>query len=423
MVAFRSSGPTCSRRGHRIGRRARFTVGLAASGLLCASNVSASPELPGQYDARSVGMAGTGASFLHNGAAVFHNPASLDGIDKLAVTGVFSPFIPKTTAPMEGPDDKTSSESTLVPLFLVGGGFRVAEPVVLGLAVYPQTGFGGFFTDIQALGGEDMELSVAVLEAAPAVSFRVADGLSLGASYRITYAQQKTSLVIPLPDPMTGMPVPTVMEAELTGTNFAGFMVGANYAATEDLGVAATFRSKVATKVSGDTTMNGMDFETESEIATPHRVLVGAHHEFMDDRLMLAANFKYLFYSSAMDEVETTMTIPMVGEQTTTQKFGWKNVAAFALGAEYLATDTVPVRLGYSLSQSATPEEYANALVPSPGMIHGVHAGAGLRLDSIDLDLGGQYVLQRGEYEPDNALPGEYNFDAVVVSLSATYRQ
>lgn len=413
MAAFGSSEQRCS--------RSVKGAGWAACILLFANDVAASPELPAQYDARSVGMAGTGVSFLHNGAAVFHNPASLDGIEKFSVTAVASPFMPKVTVPVEGPDDKTSSEFTLVPLFLAGAGFRVAEPIVLGLAVYPQTGFGASFDDVQALGGEDMELTVAVLEAAPAISVRIAEGFSLGASYRITYAQQTTKLVVPLPDPVSGMLVPTTMEGDLSGTNFAGFMVGANYAATDDLGVAATFRSKVATKVSGDTTMNGVDFDTESEIATPHRVMVGAHHEFMDDRLTLAANFKYLFYSGAMDEVETTMTIPMVGDQTTTQKFGWKNVAAFALGAEYLATDTVPVRLGYSLSQSATPEKYANAFVPSPALIHGVHAGAGVRMENVDVDLGGQYVFQRGEYEPDGSLPGEYNFDAFVVSLSATY--
>lgn len=422
MVAFRTSGPRCSRANLRSCRSSGRVASLVVGSLLLASNASASPELPAQYDARSVGMAGTGASFLHNGTAVFHNPASLDGIDRFAVTGVASPFMPKTTAPMEGPDDKSSTEFTLVPLFLVGAGFRVAEPVVVGLAVYPQTGFGASFKDVEALGGESMELEVAIMEAAPAVSFRVAEGFSLGAAYRITYARQATNLVVPVPD-MTGMPVPTQMESTLTGTNFAGFMVGANYAATDDLGLAATFRSKVATKVSGDTTMNGMDFETESEVATPHRLLLSAHHQFMDDRLMLAANFKYMFYASAMDEVDTTMTVPMLGEQTTTQKFGWKNAAAFALGGEYLATETVPVRLGYSLSQSATPEKYANPLVPSPALIHGVHAGAGVRLDNVDVDLGGQYVLQRGEFEPDGALPGDYNFDAVVVSLSATYRQ
>lgn len=88
-----------------------------------------------------------------------------------------------------------------------------------------------------------------------------------------------------------------------------------------------------------------------------------------------------------------------------------------------MATDSIPVRLGYSASLSATPEDKANAFAPGPGWIHGIHAGTGLRMDSLDLDLGGQYVLQRNKSEPEGGLPGEYNFDAVVVSLSATYHQ
>jgi long-subunit fatty acid transport protein len=389
---------------------------------LLTSGAYASPELPGQYDARSVGMAGTGATFLHNGASVFLNPAGLDGIENFAVTGVISPFLPKTTAPLEGPNDSSDSEFVLVPLFLAGGGYRIAAPVVLGLAVYPQNGFGANFADVQALGNESMELSVAIFEAAPALSFRIAEGLSVGASYRITYAQQKTSLIAPVFDPMVGMPVPTRLESDLSGTNFFGFQLGASYAATEDLHLAATFRSKVTTEVTGSTTMFGQDFDTTSEVSTPHRLLLGVDHEFMDDRLLLALNFKYLFYAGSNDEVDTTVETPM-GDQTTTQELGWENVPAFGLGAEYMATEMVPVRLGYSFSVSATPEESANPFAPGPSPIHGLHAGTGVRLDSLDLDLGGQYVLQRGEAEPTGGLPGEYNFDAFVVSLSVTYHQ
>lgn len=407
--------------GSRRGRCVASAAGLSA--MLVATGAWASPELPGQYDARSVGMAGTGATFLHNGAAVFHNPASLDGVDQLAVTGVISPFMPKTTAPVEGPNDSTSTDFTVIPLFLAGAGYRVTERVVLGLAGYAHTGFGAKFADVEALGGENMELVAAIMELAPALSFRITEGFSLGASYRISYAQQKTSLVVPVPDPMTGMLVPTKMESDLSGMNFTGFQLGANYAATEDLHAAVTFRSQVKTEVSGDTTMNGMDFDTTSEVATPHRLLLSVDHEFLEDRLLLAANFKYLFYKGSNDEVDTVMTVPMVGEQKTTQELGWKNVPGFALGAEYMATEMVPVRLGYSLSRSATPEEKANPFAPGPGWIHGLHAGTGARLDSVDLDLGGQYLLQRADIEPETALPGEYNFDAVVVSLSATYHR
>lgn len=367
-------------------------------------------------------MAGTGATFLHNGASVFHNPAGLDGIDSFAITGVISPFVPKTTAPVEGPNDSSSTDFMVVPLFLAGGGYRIAEPVVLGLAIYPQTGFGAKFSDVQVLGGENLEFTAAIFEAAPALSFRIAEGLSVGASYRITYAQQKTSLMAPVFDPMAGMPVPTRLESELSGTNFLGFQLGASYAATEDLHLAATFRSKVTTEVTGSTTMFGQDFDTTSEVSTPHRLLLGAHHEFMDDRLLLALNLKYLFYAGSNDEVDTTVETPM-GDQTTTQEFGWKNVPAFGLGAEYMATEMVPVRLGYSFSLSATPEENANPFAPAPSPIHGLHAGTGVRMDSLDLDLGGQYVLQRGEAEPSGGLPGAYEFDAFVVSLSATYHQ
>lgn len=52
------------------------------------------------------------------------------------------------------------------------------------------------------------------------------------------------------------------------------------------------------------------------------------------------------------------------------------------------------------LSRSATPEDEANPFV----------------LHSVDLDLGGQYPLQRADFEPEAALLGEHNFDAAALS-------
>ena len=88
-----------------------------------------------------------------------------------------------------------------------------------------------------------------------------------------------------------------------------------------------------------------------------------------------------------------------------------------------MATEVVPVRLGYSLSTSATPSENASPFAPGPGWTNAVHGGGGLRLEAFDVDLGGEYVFARGHGEPTAGLPGEYDFDAMVVSLSATYHQ
>jgi long-chain fatty acid transport protein len=400
--------------------RGLAAAAVASGSLLVAPSVLASPELAAQYDGRSVGMAGTGISFLHNGASVFYNPAGLDGVEQFAVTGVASPFLPKATVPMEGPDDSTASSSQLVPLFLIGGAYRATDRLVLGLAAFPAMGFGSKFDNIQALGGQGMEFQTALIEVSPAASFRIAEGLAVGASYRFTYATQKMGVVIPMPDPTTGAPTPTRMENSLTGTDFAGFGLGVSYAPTPDLNLAASYRSRVTSELSGTTTLAGQSFETTSEAATPHRLQLEASHQFLQDRLLLALSAKYLMYKSSNDKVDTTMQTPG-GPQTSTVELNWQNVPGFALGGEYLATERVPVRLGYSLSKSATPEENAGPFSPGPGWTHSVHGGGGYRFEAFDVDLGGEYVFARSEAEPTAGLPGAYDFDALVVSLSATY--
>lgn len=395
---------------------------LAAAAQLVTSAAWASPELAAQYDGRSVAMAGTGSTFLHNGASVFYNPAGLDGIQQLAVTGVASPFLPKSTVPLESPNGSTSSTSQVVPLFLLGGAYRVMDRLVLGLAAYPSQGFGAKYSKVQAMGGQDLSLTTALIEVSPAASFRIADGLAVGASYRFTYATQQTEVAVAMPDPSTGAMTPMAVQNDLTGTSFAGLGLGISYAPTSDFNLAATYRSQITAELSGTTTMAGQTFETTSKASTPHRLQLEASHQFLDDQLLLAASVKYLFYKSSNHQVDTVMQTP-AGPQTNSMELNWQNVPGFALGGEYLATQTVPVRLGYSLSKSATPTENASPFAPGPGWTHAVHGGAGLKLESFDVDLGGEYLFARGHGEPTAGQPGAYDFDGLVVSLSGTYRR
>src|SRR5438552_9443362 len=114
----------------------------ATSGALGSGEARASIDLAGQYDGRAVAIGGTGASYVENGASVFLNPATLDGVKGVATTVDLSPIGPGLTTPLAGPDTAVKSDTSFFPLFVAGGGFRVSDRVVLGLAVYPTTGFG-----------------------------------------------------------------------------------------------------------------------------------------------------------------------------------------------------------------------------------------------------------------------------------------
>jgi long-chain fatty acid transport protein len=376
----------------------------------------ATTELPAQYDARSVGLAGTGASFIENGASVFLNPAALDGIKTVAATIVITPVQPVLTVPLAPPpmNAPVKADTPFFPLFLAGAGFRLSDHVVAGIAVYPTAGVGSTYT--KAIGGQDLSMSIAQFEAAPAVSVKIIDGLSLGLSYRITYTRQTAHQPPPL------APAPT--DITLDGFNYFGVQAGLYFRPAEIVHLAFTYRSRVDTDLSGTTEMGGMKFDTKSAFNSPNRFRLGASISPPGVPLLVAADIKYLMYADANQTSDVTITTPM-GTQTTTQRLDWKNTLGFGLGVEYKVSPMVPVRVGYSLGQSATPESTANPFTPPPGAIQGIHLGFGLKLPMIDLDAGGMYAFASRTIDPSPSnmmvLPGEYKLTTLMFSVSATY--
>jgi len=388
---------------------------LVGSSLYC-REAGATTDMPSPFDARSVGLGGTGASFIENGASVYLNPAALDGIKTFAGTLVLSPMQPTLTAPLAPPPMNTSvqADSAFFPLFLAGAGFRLSDRIVGGVAVYPTAGFGATYA--KAIGGEDLSLSVAQLEAAPALSVKIIDGLSLGLSYRITYTRQSVHQPPPL--------APMSTDVNLDGLNFFGIQAGLYFRPADVVHLAFTYRSRVDTELSGTSESGGMKFDTKSAFNSPNRFRLGASITPPGVPLLVAADIQYHLYAASNQTQDITITTPG-GPVTTTQRLDWKNTLAFGLGVEYAVAPIVPVRLGYSLSQSATPESTANPFSPTPGVIHGIHLGFGIKLPLIDLDAGGMYSFVSKTIDPSPStmmvLPGDYKMRTLLFSVSATY--
>ena len=74
---------------------------------------------PSLYDAHSVGMGGTGIGWLQGPAAIYINPAGLQGIDRFSGTFSFATIIAELSAPVGGPDDVISTGFTPFPSALV----------------------------------------------------------------------------------------------------------------------------------------------------------------------------------------------------------------------------------------------------------------------------------------------------------------
>ena len=396
----------------RMATKVCLLASIASFTVYC-REARATTELPAQYDARSVGLGGTGSSFIENGASVFLNPAALDGIKSVAATLVVTPLQTVITAPLPPMAVPVKADAPFFPLFLAGAGFRLSDRIVAGLAVYPTAGVGSTYS--KAFGGQDFSMSIAQFEAAPALSVKIIDGLSLGLSYRITYTRQTAHQPPPF--------APAPADVNLDGFNYFGVQAGLYFRPAEIVHLAFTYRSRVDTELTGTTEMGGMKFDTKSGFNSPNRFRLGASIAPPGTGLLVAADIKYMMFADANQTLDTTITTPM-GASTTTQRLDWKNTLSFGFGVEYKVAPIVPVRVGYSLSQSATPESTANPFAPPPGGIHGVHLGFGVKLPMMDLDAGGMYaIVNRTIDRPPNmmVLPGEYKMTTLLFSLSATY--
>lgn len=405
------------------GRTRLLVQGLAGAALvLHGTAAEANTEPAAAYDAQSVALGGTGVAYVHNGASMYHNPAALEGIGKLALTGVLSLSAPESTVPLNGPDTSVSSDATPFPLFLVGGAYRVFDSLVVGMAVYPSAGFGSVYKDVE-LGGQkvDLDQSVMMMEATPSVSVRLVEGLSLGVGYRIVYTKQSAEQLVPLPAPPGAPPGPPQFaetKVELSGTSFKGLNVGLFAQPFQDTRIGLSYRNRFDNHLEGTVSMMGREVEAEAEIGMPHSFRFGVAQALLDQRLLLVGEVKRSLYADSNKEIVTKME----GLPDMVVVLDWQNTWTVGGGVQYTLPSSLAFRGGYSAAESASSEDYASYYMTPPVLLHTVHAGAGYRLGAFDLGVAGFYSWGSKYVEPlppTNA--GEYSTKFIDFTVSISY--
>lgn len=424
--------------------------------MLAAGKVSASTEINGLFDARSAGMGGTGVAYLDSAGAIPTNPALLDQIDKLALTldAFFIASQPEAPYKVWRVNQATGeryltyetvrSKATSAVLPFIGAAFRVHDRVVLGAAVYPVIGQGARaeyrpapdeFPDLVAVN----HVSMGLVEAAAPVSIKILDNLSLGLMWRVTYMTQTLDVPTPINNgftPPAGIllspdkSMSANAQIESTGLNFAGFQAGVLWRPIPSLRLGFTYRNEVKVDGKGTTTAKigtaTTVLDTRMGYTNPHMFRAGLALTLLENKLLLAADFKYLLYAGPFKELYTT-TISSAGvAMTKAQPAYWRNAYTIQLGAEYQLGDIWRLRAGYIAASSATNPDYAIAYMAPPGLSHLVGGGLGIRvLETLNVDIAAAYVVLASyvaKATQYNAGIGTYASHGVEVSLSATYR-
>jgi long-chain fatty acid transport protein len=417
-----------------------------------AAEARASTEINGLFDARSGGMAGTGVAFLDSAGAVPTNPALLDQIHKVSATLdlfyiVSQPEAPYTVYHLNAAGqryqswDTIQSPPTSAVLPFIGGAFRLPgalDRVVFGTAAYPIIGQGT--SAVYRSAPDELpnlqvtnKASLGFYEIGNAVSVRVLDNLSFGATWRITYMTQSVTTAVP-GGPPAGVLLdlnhnPLYGNIDASGFNFGGYQLGLLYKPIPFLRLGFSYRSKVVVHADGKTKTENplsgtpLELDTHTSFTYPHAFRGGAAVSLLKDTLLLAVEFKYLMYAEAFKTLTTTV-VNNGKPSDTVQPLYWKDSFNLLLGAEY-KLGMCRVRAGYTLVTSATNEAYAVQFMAPPGVSHLVTGGFGVELfDHLNVDLSAGYVVLATHVDVatvNNSGIGEYASHGGEFSLGVTY--
>ncbi|HEY2407636.1 MAG TPA: outer membrane protein transport protein [Polyangiaceae bacterium] len=400
------------------GRVATLTAALVAT---LVARAHATTEPPTNYDARSVGMGSTSAANTHSATAVYHNAGELAEVQTFTGTAAIAPTLVPLRGPADGPNTQVDSKSTVFPTFFLGAGYRLSDRVVIGLATYAVGGFGAEYSAIALPPGTPPGvppppngITVGAFELSPAAAFEVTKNFSIGVGYRASYVIEQ--LKLSLPTPPAGALV--AGKANLSGASYLGGHLGLYFRATPQLRFGLAYRTKTTTKVDGKLNAGPITDTWSSKFSFPHSFRVGFAYDVIPDKLTVALDLRYLLYSESNKEIVIHSS---QGDQT--QTLNWINTFAVGGGLEYVVSDMIPVRAGYVLTQSATPKDHAGFFFVPPGLIHSIHAGVGVKLSKLELDLGGYYAFGGSDVDnTPNGYPGHYGMKTYVGSLSVNYR-
>lgn len=345
---------------------------LAASpALLPAAARAGGYDTPMLYSARHMGMGGTAIGHVDEPSAIFHNPAGLGHTGTVSVTGDVSVLLAKVRSTPNIIQKDVESEQTVAPLFLLGGGLRLNDIFTAGLGVFPIALAGATYR----YGTVEDRTRLVFLEVSPAFALNLPGRVRLGAGYRVTYASVQR---------FQGDPSDPFLDFEMSGLNWLGFRVGAQWTPVDWLQIGAVYRHKTKTKVTND---NGVALrqqftDIETTFVLPSKAGLGARADL--GHVGLAVDGEYLLNSQNAGYPLEGLPPAAQERMQVANVFEWKNELTVRAGLELRfgfvqALERLAVRGGYIFDGKTTNEHYPSAFGTPPGPTQVVTAGLGWR--------------------------------------------
>ncbi|MCP4568418.1 MAG: hypothetical protein GY841_12650 [FCB group bacterium] len=169
----------------------------------------------------------------------------------------------------------------------------------------------------------------------------------------------------------------------------------------------------------------------ETEITLPTQLAAGVAYQ-VTDKLLVAGDMEYTMWSDfkgykfeykfAADPITRSTALDEWFKQNLSVPVNWKNTIKGSVGLEYLHTDVITLRTGYSADQSPVEVGTMNPSFFDPGLKHSFSLGLGLNFENVTLDFATQYIKFDECTESGNVyLESDGQTDDIVDNIAGVY--
>jgi len=327
-----------------------ITLSTMASSVLMAGGY----KIPEQ-SLNSMAKAGANVAYTTGADSSYDNPANMSFLDEsksYLEGGLTLVHLPSNIYTLGGPySGESKAENLPLPFFHyvseAMGDFRwgVSLAVPGGLTKRWETPFQKAFVE---------DFTLKVIELNPTVAYKLMDNVSVGAGVRLIYSEGivKSNGTGVLPgDPSRDMEGDTIE---------FGYNLAITYKPTDDINIAATYRSKIDLNEEGTAKINAgpLYYDGAATVSVPLPAALNlAISKTWNDQFTLEFNYERTYWS-AYETLEFGYTgtnnayIPDAFRQTVKN---WKDTNTFRVGATLDMDHDLTLMLGFAIDESPVP--------------------------------------------------------------------
>lgn len=382
---------------------------------------------------KHAGTANAATSSVAGAEGLIFNPAALGKTENGDFVADLTIAQSSFEAPI-GTENKTA-ESLATPFGLVYSQ-KVDEKMAWGVGALVT---GGLVADHGAVDispgafnsfNPNFKSELTIVELTPGISYNINESLSIGAAYRISYAQAEFAY---------GAYVPSTYQFEvafkdLEAWDYQGFRVGIQYK-SDNWGMGLTYRNEVKFDLEGKadgqfetpaTSGNAVAFTPEDNLTVtsrlPQAVQWGGHYKGWEDQVV---HFELGFYNYSVNDKLEVDGVMNLGAADVLQdiKTQSNDSTVVRLGYEFLGYE-LPIRAGFLYVSQVNGKAYASPGGEAPGDGFGYSLGSSYEVgESQMLHFAIDYSYNRADVsESEKITSSAGSYDTTAYSAHLGYQ-